>query len=104
VARQIIFDYCAEVSFVQVQVMNYYFKNAAFSLISGLLVVLALFCANCFDGNFTAHWGGCMLLALLTIPLMTELRRRSAARKLLIVPRLKDQRAVLVPMHERRRV
>jgi hypothetical protein len=36
----------------------YYLKNVAFGLASGVLFVIALLCADCFDGSFTARWGG----------------------------------------------
>ena len=37
--------------------MIYYSKNIAFGLASGIVVVMFVFCADCFDGSFTAHWG-----------------------------------------------
>jgi hypothetical protein len=35
-----------------------YLKSIAVGVAFGVLVVIALFCADCFDGGFTAHWGG----------------------------------------------
>lgn len=45
----------------------------------------------------------CMLLGLLALALATALKDRSAPRKTLLSPIAQNRRAVLVPMHERRR-
>ncbi len=45
----------------------------------------------------------CMLLALLMIPLVKQLKRRSVPRKLDTLPEIQNRCAVLVPLHQRRR-
>ena len=89
--------------------MIYYLKNIGFGLASGVLVVLALFCADCFDGSFTAAISlsiKCLVLAVLAVPAIpwiAEVKRRSMPRRIEPMPELQNRQAVLVPMHQRRR-